>query len=68
MTNNIKTPDDVVQPEKPLIDKKLFNNRVDINTLKSRLQESEDKEFKKNTMILSFLVLILGVLGIYFSL
>ena len=60
--NNINTPDNITQPEKPL------NSRVDINILKSKLKESEDKEFKKNMFILSFLVLGLGTLGIYFSL
>tara|TARA_B100001093_G_scaffold342201_1_gene327016 strand:- start:373 stop:582 length:210 start_codon:yes stop_codon:yes gene_type:complete len=60
--NNINPPDNITQPEKPL------NSRVDINILKSKLKESEDKEFKKNMFILSFLVLGLGTLGIYFSL
>ena len=68
MNNNINTPDDIIQPEKPLKDKKTITSRVDINILKSKLQESEDKEFKKNMFIISFLVLGLGSLGIYFSL
>ena len=68
MTDNINTPDDITRPEKPLKDKKTLNSRVDINILKSKLQESEDKEFKKNMFILSFLVLGLGILGVYFSL
>tara|TARA_B100001175_G_C19307278_1_gene541163 strand:- start:536 stop:766 length:231 start_codon:yes stop_codon:yes gene_type:complete len=68
ITDNINTPKDINQPEKPLKDKKSLNSRVDINILKSKLQESEDKEFKKNMFILSFLVLGLGTLGIYFSL
>ena len=42
--------------------------RVDINVLKSKLQESESKEFKKNIIFLSTLVLGLGVLGVYLSL
>ena len=42
--------------------------RVDINILKSKLQETESKEFKKNLIILSSLVLGLGILGIYLSL
>jgi hypothetical protein len=41
---------------------------VDINVLKSKLQETEDKEFKKNVFVLSSLVLALGILGIYLSL
>ena len=42
--------------------------RVDINVLKSKLQEAESKEFKKNVTILSSLILGLGILGIYLSL
>ena len=68
MSDNINTPKDITRPEKPLKDKKTITSRVDINILKSKLQESEDKEFKKNMFILSFLVLGLGTLGIYFSL
>ena len=68
MSDNINTPKDITRPEKPLKNQKTINSRVDINILKSKLQESEDKEFKKNMFILSFLVLGLGALGIYFSL
>ncbi len=39
-----------------------------INVLKSKLQETESKEFKKNILILSSLILGLGILGIYLSL
>ena len=65
---NIETPNDVVIAEKPLKSKTITPNRVDINVLKSKLQESESKEFKKNVYILSSLVAGLGVLGIYLSL
>ena len=41
---------------------------TDINVLKSKLQESESKEFKKNLIILSTLIIGLGILGIYLSL
>ena len=61
--NNIETPNDVSGSEKPL-----RPNRVDINVLKSKLQEVESKAFKKNLFILSFLILVLGILGIYLSL
>tara|TARA_B100000524_G_scaffold202599_2_gene105604 strand:- start:535 stop:765 length:231 start_codon:yes stop_codon:yes gene_type:complete len=66
--NNIETPNDVSNSEKPLKSKQKISNRVDINVLKSKLQESESKEFKKNIMVLSTLILGLGVLGIYLSL
>ena len=41
--------------------------RVDINVLRSKLQESENRQFKKNLIILSTLLLTLGFLGIYLS-
>ena len=65
---SIETPNDVSQTEKPLKSKKITSGRVDINVLKSKLQESESKEFKKNVFILSSLILGLGVLGVYLSL
>ena len=66
---NIETPNDgVIVTEKPLKNGRITSNRVDINVLKSKLQETENKEFKKNIYILSSLVLGLGILGIYLSL
>ena len=65
---NIETPNDFGISEKPLNSKKIKSNRVDINILKSKLQEDEKKEFKKNAYILSALVIVLGILGIYLSL
>ena len=66
---NIETPNDgVVVAKKPLKPNQISSGRVDINVLKSKLQESESKEFKKNLLILSTLVLGLGILGIYLSL
>ena len=65
---NIETPNDVTIAEKPLKTEKTRPKRVDINILKSKLQETESKEFKKNVYILSTLILGLGVLGIYLSL
>ena len=66
--SNIETPNDISVAEKPLKSQKIISNRVDINVLKSKLQESESKEFKKNLYVLSTLILGLGVLGIYLSL
>ena len=65
--NNIETPNDIEVTEKPLKNKKITTNRVDINVLKSKLQETESKEFRKNLYILSSLILGLGILGIYLS-
>ena len=67
-TSNVGTPNGMSGTEKPLKDENIINKRVDINVLKSKLQETESKEFKKNLIILSTLVLALGVLGIYLSL
>ena len=53
--------------EKPLKINSKSSNRVDINVLKSKLQENESREFKKNMTILSALILALGVLGVYLS-
>ena len=61
---NIETPDDIEVAEKPL----KSSGRVDINILKSKLQASESREFRKNLFILTFLILMLGILGIYLSL
>ena len=65
---SIETPNGGSYSEKPLKPQQIKPNRVDINVLKSKLQESESKEFKKNLYILSSLVLGLGILGIYLSL
>ena len=66
---NIETPNDgVVVAKKPLKPNQISSGRVDINVLKSKLQESESKAFKKNLYILSTLVLGLGILGVYLSL
>ena len=61
---NIKTPNDVDVAEKPL---KTLKKRVDINILKSKLEETEAKELKKNIFILSLLIIVVGSFGIYLS-
>ena len=66
--SNIETPDDIGIAEKPLKSESITPNRVDINVLKSKLQQSEDKELKKNIYILTLLILGLGSLGVYLSL
>ena len=65
---NIETPNNVSASEKPLNIEPIYTNRVDINVLKSRLEDRESKEFKKNVFVLSFLVIGVAVLGIYLSL
>ena len=61
---NIETPNDVDVAEKPL---KTSKKRVDINILKSNLEEIEAKELKKNIFILSLLIIGVGAFGIYLS-
>ena len=61
---SIETPNDVYVAEKPL---KTLKKRVDINILKSKLEEIEAKELKKNIFILSLLIIGVGAFGIYLS-
>ena len=61
---DIETPNDVDVAEKPL---KTLKKRVDINILKSKLEETEAKELKKNIFILSLLLICVGAFGIYLS-
>ena len=61
---SIETPNDVDVAEKPL---KTLKKRVDINILKSKLEEAEAKELKKNIFILSLLIIGAGAFGIYLS-
>ena len=53
--------------EKPLKSSKERQKRVDINILKSKLQEDQSKEFKKNMVIFISFLIIMGSLGIYLS-
>ena len=68
LSTEIETPNDFSKPEKPLNNRRSLSNRVDINILKSKLQETESKEFKKNLLILIVLFTLLGILGINLSL
>ena len=60
--SSIETPNGVNVAEKPL---KTLKKRVDINILKSKLEETEAKELKKNIFILSLLIIGVGAFGIY---
>ena len=64
---NIETSKDVGEVEKPLKNG-TKSGRVDINVLKSKLQQIESKEFRRNIYILSVLIISLVSLGIYLSL
>ena len=52
LSNEIENSNDFNDAEKPIKIRRSSLNRVDINILKSKLQEIESKEFKK---IYSFL-------------
>jgi hypothetical protein len=65
---DIETPNDIIFTEKPLNNKAIKKDRVDINKLKAKLQQKESKELKKNIAILSTLVLGLAIVGVYLSL
>ena len=62
-----KTPHLGVTEEKPLKISKKQSKKVDINVLKARAQEIENKESRKNISIFIFFLLIFGVFGIYLS-
>ena len=72
LTNTIPviepTSNNVELSDKPLNTKQKKSKRVDINVLKSKLQETENRQFKKNLIILSSLIFLLAVLGVYLSL
>ena len=62
-----KTPHYGVTEEKPLKISKKQSKKVDINVLKARAQEIENKESRKNISIFIFFLLMLGVFGVYLS-
>ena len=68
LSTEIETPNDFGEAEKPLKNRRSQSTRVDINILKSKLKETESKDFKKNLIILIVLFTLLGILGINLSL
>ena len=65
---NIETPNDIDISEKPLNPNKIKPGRVDINILRSKLEEQQSREFKKNMTIFTFCIFLLAMIGIYLSL
>ena len=61
-----ETPNIKVNADKPL---KYKENqiKVDINVLKARAQQLQDKENKKNIITFIFFLALIGIVGIYFS-
>ena len=62
-----QTPNFEVTDEKPLKSNQIKQKKVDINVLKARAQEIQDKENRKNVFIFIFFLIILGAVGIYLS-
>ena len=65
---DIETPNGVNVTEKPLKTDRNRTKRVDINILRSKLEEQQSKELKKNITIFVFCIFLLGTIGIYLSL
>tara|TARA_Y100000992_G_scaffold216999_1_gene149861 strand:+ start:255 stop:485 length:231 start_codon:yes stop_codon:yes gene_type:complete len=66
--SNIETPKGINASEKPLNPIEIRSGRVDINLLRSKLEAQQGREFRKNLLIFSFCVLLLGSIGIFLSL
>tara|TARA_B110001452_G_C14863327_1_gene301700 strand:+ start:222 stop:452 length:231 start_codon:yes stop_codon:yes gene_type:complete len=62
-----KTPNLRDAVDKPSKLDELQSGRVDINVLKARAQAIQDKESIKNTIIIIFLLIALGSIGVFFS-
>ncbi len=65
-----QTPKFKETEEKPLLNEKSSFKRpktVNINDLKARAQEIQNKENRKNIFIFVFFLSVLGTLGIYLS-
>ena len=63
-----ETPNFQVAEEKPLKKTNLDRpKKVDINVLKARVQEIQNKENKKNISIFIFFLTALALLGIFLS-
>ena len=62
-----ETPSFGVTEEKPLNTQKKQSKKVDINILKARVQDIQNRENKKNILIFMFFLIILGALGVFLS-
>ena len=65
--NMDETPNLKVSDDRPLKDSNNQSKKVDINVLKARVQELQNKENKKNIFIFTFFLIALATLGIYLS-
>ena len=55
------------KPLKPILADPPKKKRVDINELVAKLEVSEKKRIRKNTIIFTFSILSLGIIGIFVS-
>jgi len=62
-----ETPNIINDADRPLNSENIKTKRVDINVLKARAKEIQDKENFKNSIIIIFFLIALGTTGIYFS-
>ena len=69
LNNNIneESPDSRDISEKLSNSKQIKSGRVDINVLRSKLEDQQNKEFRKNLIIFIFCVFFMGAIGIYLS-
>ena len=65
--NSIEMSNNVGLAEKSSKEDSVRVSRVDINVLKSKLQKTQTKEFKKNLILISLLILGLISLAIFLS-
>ena len=66
--NSIETSNNVGLAEKSSKEDYVKVSRVDINVLKSKLQKTQNKELKKNLILISLLIFGLISLAIFLSL
>ncbi len=62
-----ETPNFSETEEKPLKSKNFQTKKVDINVLKARAQEIEDKEKKRNVGIFIFFLAVIAGFGVFLS-
>ena len=62
-----ETPNYLVSEEKPLNSNQSLSKKVDINVLKARAQEVQNRENRKNILTLVFFLFMIGIIGIFLS-
>jgi len=62
-----ETPNLNETADKPLKYREIQNQKVDINVLKARAKAIQDKENLRNTIFIVFLLIAIGLAGVYFS-